>query len=616
MRDRGVAGGAIPAAVAVLALVGAVLAPAVPEVGAAVPHAVPRAVPHVSAHLSVPALSPSAGAAYAADAPDPDVVRVGTTYYAFTTGTTWGNNLGVLVDTSGDPTVGWRTVNGRSYGSSALPVPPGWERSGSQTSPGVVPWAGHWLLYYDAYDTALGHFCLSVATSPTPAGPYTDTSAGPLLCQTALGGSVDPSPFVDPSSGALWLQWKSNDGSAALPAALWSAPLSADGLAVAATPTDILGQDTVAHPWESTIENPDLVDVGGTYELWFSGGRWDSSGYAEGYAVCAGPAGPCLQPQAGPVLASYGAVAGPGAGSLFTAPDGSWWMAFAAWTAGCTSYGCGGARQLHMATVGPPPAGSPPGAGAGGSVVAMTTTPDGRGYWLAASDGGVFAFGDAGFYGSMGGAALARPIVGMAATADGRGYWLVASDGGVFAFGDAGFHGSTGALTLNRPVVGMAPTADGRGYWLDAADGGIFAFGDAAFHGSMGGVPLNRPAVGMAATPDGRGYWLVASDGGVFAFGDAGFHGSTGALTLNRPVVGMAPTADGRGYWLDAADGGIFAFGDAAFHGSMGGVPLNRPAVGMAATPDGRGYWLVASDGGVFAFGDAGFHGSMGGQAV
>jgi ribosomal protein L24E len=74
--------------------------------------------------------------------------------------------------------------------------------------------------------------------------------------------------------------------------------------------------------------------------------------------------------------------------------------------------------------------------------------------------------------------------VGMAATPDGRGYWLVASDGGIFAFGDAGFYGSTGAMHLNQPIVGMTATPDGRGYWLVASDGGIFAFGDAAFYGS------------------------------------------------------------------------------------------------------------------------------------
>jgi hypothetical protein len=78
------------------------------------------------------------------------------------------------------------------------------------------------------------------------------------------------------------------------------------------------------------------------------------------------------------------------------------------------------------------------------------------------------------------------------------GYWLVASDGGIFAFGDASFFGSTGAQILNRPIVGMAPTPDGRGYWLVASDGGIFAFGDAGFFGSTGAQTLNRPVVGMA----------------------------------------------------------------------------------------------------------------------
>jgi hypothetical protein len=43
----------------------------------------------------------------------------------------------------------------------------------------------------------------------------------------------------------------------------------------------------------------------------------------------------------------------------------------------------------------------------------------------------------------------------MAATPDGKGYWLVASDGGIFAFGDARFYGSMGGTHLNRPVVAM-----------------------------------------------------------------------------------------------------------------------------------------------------------------
>ncbi len=116
---------------------------------------------------------------------------------------------------------------------------------------------------------------------------------------------------------------------------------------------------------------------------------------------------------------------------------------------------------------------------------------------------------------------LDAPIVGMAATLDGEGYWLVASDGGIFSFGDAGYHGSMGGQHLNAPIVGMAATPDGEGYWLVASDGGIFSFGDAGYHGSMGGQHLNAPIVGMAATPDGGGYALPAADGSVSLFGDA-----------------------------------------------------------------------------------------------
>src|ERR1700723_183950 len=64
-----------------------------------------------------------------------------------------------------------------------------------------------------------------------------------------------------------------------------------------------------------------------------------------------------------------------------------------------------------------------------------------------------------------------KPIVGMAATPDGGGYWLVASDGGIFTFGDAVFHGSTGGEHLNAPITGMATTPTGGGYWLQGADG-------------------------------------------------------------------------------------------------------------------------------------------------
>jgi hypothetical protein len=242
-------------------------------------------------------------------------------------------------------------------------------------------------------------------------------------------------------------------------------------------------------------------------------------------------------------------------------------------------------------------------------IVDVASTPDGKGYWEGASDGGVFSFGDAGFYGSTGSLHLNKPIVSMASTPDGKGYWEVASDGGIFAFGDAGFYGSTGGARLNQPIVSMTSTPDGGGYWVVASDGGIFAFGDAPYLGSATSLSPNSPIVGVASTSDGRGYWEAAADGAVFSFGDAVF---SGRANSTQPVVGIS--ASGPGYRLVAADGGIFDFGGAVYDGSYGGHHLNRPMIGMASTS--TGYLTVASDGGIFTFGDAGFYGSLGGSTV
>ena len=116
----------------------------------------------------------------------------------------------------------------------------------------------------------------------------------------------------------------------------------------------------------------------------------------------------------------------------------------------------------------------------------------------------MFAFGDAGFHGSLSGTHLNAPVVGMVATPSGGGYWLVAADGGVFAFGDAGFHGSLVGSSLSGAIVGIARTADGGGYWIDGDNGAVYAKGDAVLHGSLAGVHLNRPVDDIVARFGGR----------------------------------------------------------------------------------------------------------------
>ncbi len=259
-----------------------------------------------------------------------------------------------------------------------------------------------------------------------------------------------------------------------------------------------------------------------------------------------------LQPAGGcPSVTSLSSGVGPGGGGSVVTIGGSD-------LAGATAVDFGTGRAARVLSDGPASVTVVVPAGVPGVVPVRVTTPNGT---SAAAPQADYLYGRRG-----------------------AGYWEVASDGGVFAFGDAAFYGSMGGRPLDRPVVGTAATPDDAGYWEVAADGGIFAFGDAAFYGSMGGRPLVAPIVGMAATPDGAGYWEVAADGGIFAFGDAAFYGSMGGKPLNRPIVGMAATPDGAGYWEVASDGGIFAFGDAAFYGSMGGQPLVAPVVSAAVT--------------------------------
>ncbi len=181
----------------------------------------------------------------------------------------------------------------------------------------------------------------------------------------------------------------------------------------------------------------------------------------------------------------------------------------------------------------------------------------------------------------------------------------MASDGGVFAYGDASFYGSMGGTPLNKPVVGIASTPNGNGYDEVASDGGIFSFptgpSGPPFLGSTGSIALNKPVVGMAFTPAAQ-YYLVASDGGIFSFpeGPSGprFYGSTGSIKLNQPVISSEDHRRCLSY-LGAADGGSSSFpssraanllrlpwGAAAQQADRGDSGLRRPLV---STKTGRG---------------------------
>jgi beta-xylosidase len=264
------------------------------------------------------------GLVYPFDFPDPDVIVVGQTYYAYATNSVAGN---IQIIASNDLTH-WTAVG------NALPALPAWATPDNTWAPSVDELNGRFMLFYAVDVAKNAKECISVATSASPRGPFVDSSTAPLECQTTLGGSIDPSTFTD-ANGVTYLVWKSNDPN---PSKIWAEPLdpAGTGFAPGATPSMLLSAD---HGWEQgTVEAPDMVPAGGRYFLFFSGNNWNSAKYAVGVATCSGPLGPCRDSTSDPVLSSRPGIAGPGGESIFTAPSGVFWIAFHAWVPGAVGF--------------------------------------------------------------------------------------------------------------------------------------------------------------------------------------------------------------------------------------------------------------------------------------
>ncbi len=280
--------------------------------------------------------------AYAGDFPDPSVLVAGGTYWAFSTGSA-GRNLQVM---SSSDLKSW------SAPTDPLPVLPTWASYGLTWAPDVIQIGGTFVMYYTVRDTALAMQCISVATSRTPSGPFLDKSAGPLICQTSHGGSIDPSPFVDPASGNLYLVWKSDDNSRGQTTHIWGQPVAPGGLTLSpgSSPTLLLSQSA---SWQApAIEGPALVRNGNTYNLFYGANSWDSASSGIGYATSKSVLGPYVnQSSFGHWLGSAGNATGPQGPMVFTDLTGATRMAFAAWY-GPVGYQNGGVRALWIGTLG------------------------------------------------------------------------------------------------------------------------------------------------------------------------------------------------------------------------------------------------------------------------
>jgi hypothetical protein len=287
---------------------------------------------------------------YAQNFPDPDVLRVGSTYYAYGT-STGGAYLPVMRSTDLRTWVARSAYdppgNDDPFFNDALPEPASWGADVSTGSrmtkqvwaPGVERFGDGYVAFYSIRTrVSPPRYCISRAVSASPEGPFVDRSSGPLVCDADPAGSIDPEPFVDPATGTPYLIWKSEGVVGSMPTRIWSRQLTADGTAFAADSTarELL---RTSQAWEgNVIENPSMVRSGGQLYLFYSGNEFASADYATSYATCRTPAGPCTKARTTPLLASSGDRLGPGGASAFLDTADRLQLAHHWWNAPYTSY--------------------------------------------------------------------------------------------------------------------------------------------------------------------------------------------------------------------------------------------------------------------------------------
>jgi beta-xylosidase len=255
---------------------------------------------------------------HAHDFPDPFVLRVDATYYAYATNDEDGN---VQTLTSRD-LVHW------TKGADALPKLGRWSYPGKTWAPEVLEVDDAFVLYYTANSARDGVQCIGRAVARSPTGPFRDTARRPLVCQRAEGGSIDPSPFRD-DDGSLYLLWKNDGNSLGRDTWIHVQRLAADGLALVGRAARLVKQDA---GWEAdVVEAPTLWKHRGRYYLFFSANAFDSDLYAVGYATCDTPVGRCDDAAENPILKSACEASGPGHQAIVRDGDGETWLLYHAW---------------------------------------------------------------------------------------------------------------------------------------------------------------------------------------------------------------------------------------------------------------------------------------------
>lgn len=278
------------------------------------------------------------GEPYDQNFPDPAIILVDSTYYAYAT-TTGGSSMPVMTSTDLKTWI----ARGDALGSR-----PSWSH---------VPWniwaptvvelpTGKFLAAFASRSGGGGRRCIAIATADSPLGPFNSVGSEPFVCEPDPNGALDPFLIVD-DANVPWLIWK-NEGVppghptlASRRTAFWSRALTGTGTAWRTDSSVNFLMETTerVRPWQGVlVENPAMVAWEGSYLLFYSANQWDSIHYATGWARCETPAGPCIEPVTEPLLVSNAERNGPGGPAPFVDLDGALRLGYHGWNPPYTSY--------------------------------------------------------------------------------------------------------------------------------------------------------------------------------------------------------------------------------------------------------------------------------------
>ncbi len=212
---------------------------------------------------------------------------------------------------------------------------PAWTTGAAFWAPEIHRVNGKYVVYFSAEYGKTGNNAVGAASAPAATGPFTDVGA-PLVVDATIG-VIDASEITT-SANESYLLWKTAGLGVGKPTPIHSQKLTTSGLALTGSPVTLITND---QPWEGkSTEGPFMVEHGGMFYLFYSGGIYSNASYAVGVARAPTPHEPMTK-LPNPILVTNDDWVGPGHNAIVETAAGNTAIVYHAWKPGCVAQqGC------------------------------------------------------------------------------------------------------------------------------------------------------------------------------------------------------------------------------------------------------------------------------------